>query len=222
MLGPAGFVDLFNSQFDPEQHRFKIVQRFDVLPKPGITQPKQLEELTAIINDNGPYALIEFTGALPRTKLYSNWQVNTNDQAVLNALADLKFDPEKTVLVSTPQPDLPAMATNENSGTVEFKSYSPKQIVLATQAATPSVLLLNDKYDPGWRVIMDGKPAELLRCNYIMRGVYLPAGSHTVEFQFSLPDKLLYVTLTALAVGIFLCGFLVVTGRHKAGGVDRS
>ena len=54
---------------------------------------------------------------------------------------------------------------------MEFKSYSPKQIVFATNATAPSVLLLNDKYDPNWRVTVDGKPAELLRCNYIMRGV---------------------------------------------------
>ena len=33
--------------------------------------------------DNGTYALIEFTGALPRAKLYSHWQVSTNDTATL-------------------------------------------------------------------------------------------------------------------------------------------
>ena len=49
-----------------------------------------------------------------------------------------------------------------------------------------------------WRVTVDGKPAELLRCNFIMRGVYLPApGRHTVEFSFSLPHQPLYVTLAA-------------------------
>ena len=35
LLGPAALLDLFNEQFDPEQHRFRIVQRFDVVAKPG-------------------------------------------------------------------------------------------------------------------------------------------------------------------------------------------
>ena len=36
------------------QHRFRIVQRFDVLPKPGICNSDQrLEELTAIPDDDG-------------------------------------------------------------------------------------------------------------------------------------------------------------------------
>jgi len=215
LLGPAGFLEVFNAQFDTGKNRFRIVQRFDVSAKPGVAQPTKLEELTAIPNQNGPYALFEFTGALPRAKLYSNWQVNTNDLVNLKTLADLNFDPAKTVLVSTPQKDLPAVATNENSGTVEFKSYSPKHIILAAQAPAPSVLLFNDKYDPNWRVTVDGQPASLLRCNFIMRGVHLPAGAHTVEFRFSLPHGPLYVTLAAIAIGLVLIGLLIFLERRK-------
>ncbi|MEI9866641.1 MAG: YfhO family protein [Limisphaerales bacterium] len=215
LLGAAGFLDAMNQQLDPDQHRFRIVQRFGIVPKPGIIQPTRFEELTAVPDANGPFALFEFTGALPRAKLYSNWQVNTNDQVNLNTLADLNFDPAKTVLISTPQTGLPASATNENSGTVEFKSYSPKHIIFSANSQTPSVLLLNDKYDPNWRVTVDGKPAELLRCNYIMRGVYLPAGTHTVEFQFSLPLRPMYITLTAIATGIVLISLLIFLQRRK-------
>jgi hypothetical protein len=215
LLGPAGFLNVFNTQFDPGQQRFRIVQRFDVAPKPGIARVTQLEQLTAVPYADGAYALFDFAGALPRAKLYGCWQVNTNDQAVLKTLADLNFDPAQTVLVDTPQHDLPVTATNENSGTVEITSYAPKNIVLAANATVPSVLLLNDKYDPHWRVTVDGKPAELLRCNYIMRGVYLMPGAHTVEFQFRLPNKPLYVTLTAIGTGLLLAGYLLISARKS-------
>jgi len=213
LLGAAGYLDVLNQQLDPAQRRFRIAQRFEIGPKPGFLQAQQLEEITAIPNDNGRYALFEFTGALPRAKLYSNWQVNTNDEAVLKTLADLNFDPAKTVLIDAPLKDLPLTATNENSGTVAFTSYAPKHLVFAANAAAPSVLLLNDQYDPGWSVTVDGRPAELLRCNYLMRGVYLPAGAHTVEFRFTLPHKLLYVTLSAMLLGILLGAYLLVAGR---------
>jgi hypothetical protein len=216
LLGPAAFLDPFNALFDPVQHRFRIVQRFSIGLKPGVSEFHQrLEELTAYQNNDGDYALFDFTGALPRAKLYSNWQVNTNDQSVLNTLADLNFDPAQTVLISTPQKEFAAMATNENSGTVEFKSYAPKRIIFAASAPAPSVLLLNDKYDPNWRVTVDGKPAQLLRCNFIMRGVYLPPGAHNVEFQFSVPNKAIYVTVAAVIIGLFLIGFLIFLQRHK-------
>ena len=211
LLGAAGYLEVMNQQLDPAQKRFRIVQRFEVAPKPGITQPTRLEELTAVPADNGNFALFEFTGALPRAKLYSNWQVNTNSQAVLATLADLNFDPAKTVLVSTPSKNLPPVATNENTGTVEYKSYAPKKIILAATATAPSVLLLNDKFDPNWRVTVDGKPAELLRCNFLMRGVPVPPGTHKVEFTFSVSNKMLYVTISAISVGILLCALLFFT-----------
>jgi hypothetical protein len=213
LLGPAGFLDVMNRQLDPDQQRFRIVRRFNIVPKPDAKDPQhRLEEWTAVLDDSGDYALFEFTGALPRAKLYSNWLVSTNDTATLQTLTDKNFDPQQTVLVSTPLPVAPGM-TNQNSGTVEFKSYAPKDIVFNANAAAPSVLLLNDKFDPHWSVRVDGKPAGLLRCNFIMRGVYLAPGGHTVEFRFTLPHKPLYVTLTAMAVGIFLTGLLIFLER---------
>jgi hypothetical protein len=215
LLGPAGFLDVMNQQLDPAKQRFRILQRFEVMPKPGIAQPTRLEELTAVPNENGNYALFEFTGALPRAGIYTSWQVNTNDAANLKTLADLDFDPAKTVLVSTPQTGLPMIATNQGFGSVAYQSYAPKHIVLSAQTDTPSVLLLNDKYDAQWQVQVDGKPAELLRCNFLMRGVYLPTpGKHTVDFSFRLPHKPLYVTLSAVLVGLGLGGFVWYSSRR--------
>jgi hypothetical protein len=94
-------------------------------------------------------------------------------------------------------------------GSVEYRGYDTKHIELSAQTTAPSVLLLNDKFDPNWRVTVDGQPAELLRCNFIMRGVYLPAaGQHTIVFQFNLPFQPLYVTLAAMSLGLVLCGIL--------------
>ena len=215
VLGAAGFLNVMNQELDPGKGRFRILQRFDIVPKPGVTRLSQLAQMTAVTNSDGDLALFEFTGALPRAKLYANWQVNTNDPAVLKKLADLNFDPVQTVLVDTPEKGLPGISTNANTGTVEFKSYAPKDIVLSANATQPSVLLLNDKYDPQWTVTVDGQPAPLLRCNYIMRGVYLMPGAHTVKFHFAMPNKPLYVTLTALVVGLGLAGFLFYSTRKS-------
>ena len=254
LLGPAVFIDQLNQQFDPARKRFRIADRFDLIPRPEVAVPNGYSPeqfvsylppnlITARPSANGPYALFDFTGALPRAKLYSNWQmpmndktavsgltetnlganawallqqVHTNDFLTLNELASPAFDPWQTVLLaeSPAVPNPPATTTNGNSGTVEFTSYSPKDIKLHTQAATPTVLLLNDAYDPHWRVFVDDKSAPLLRANFIMRGVYLTPGEHKVEFYFSLPVKPLYVTLSAMVVGILLCGFLFYL-EHK-------
>jgi hypothetical protein len=214
LLGAADWVEPMNTLLDPQRRRFRIAKRFDLVAKPGVLQPTGLEDLTAMLADAGDLALIEFTGTLPRAKLFGNWQVNTNDTENLKQLVSPEFDPLKTVLVSTPQNNLPALATNDVAGTVEFQSYSTKRIVLAANAAAPSILLLNDKFDDNWRVTVDGKPAALLRCNFIMRGVPLSPGAHTVEFAFSIPNRPLFITLAGLCVAILLGGWLLLEQRR--------
>jgi len=184
---------------------------FDIVPKPGVTRVTQLEQLTAVASPTGPYAVIDFTAALPRACLYADWQVETNDAAALETLASPGFNPAQVVLVDTPiaPPSSPG-TTNAAPGTVEVVSYAPKQVVLQATNAQPAVLLLNDKFDPNWRVTVDGVPAPVLRCNSVMRGVFLNPGKHRIEFSFQPPVNSLYVSMAALGVSIVLLGLLIV------------
>ena len=212
-MGNVDTLSFLNDGFDPGRRRFRIAQRFEIIPKPGVTQPRQYSDLTATLKDDGRYALFEFTGALPRAALYSNWQVITNGPAILSTLASTNFDSGLTVLVSQPLP-VPSPGTT-NAGTVTYQSYSPKRIVLNVEATSPAVLLLNDKYDPQWSVTVDGRSAELFRCNFLMRGVYVTPGHHTVEYDFNVPHQPMYVTLTAIVLGIGLSGFIFAATRRR-------
>jgi hypothetical protein len=214
LLGPAGFLEPLNQQLDP-QGRFRVVMTFEIVPRPGVSRPTRLEELTASPSADGRYALFEFAGALPRAKLYSNWRVVTNDQAALDLLPSAEFKPQEEVIVSAPVPEPPLTAEpSTNTGSVAFVSYAPKRIELKADAHVPSILLLNDKHDPNWRVSVNGKPQPLLRCNYIMRGVHLPAGDHTVVFTFEPPTGALYISVAALIGGLLLLVIVVAGGSR--------
>jgi len=214
VLGPTQFAEAYNQQYDPLHKRFRPLTNFNVVAKPGFSRVTRVEELTAALDPAGQYALFEFAGALPRAKLFTHWQVNTNDHEVLTQLADPAFEPTATVLVSSELPASPPTTTNAPAGRVEFEHYEPKHIRLQTQSETPSVLLLNDRYHPDWKVLVDGKPETLLRCNYIMRGVHLPAGRHTVEFRFDPSARALCVSLAAVAIGLVLCGVLAFSNKR--------
>jgi hypothetical protein len=233
-LAPAAYLDLANNQVDPVQRRFHYAQRYSIAYKPGVVNPTEMEQLTLETNANGDYALIEFAGALPRAKLYTHWETNslaelknfstgnlspsdqfifsgsgTNGFLTLQKLASPNFDPDQTVLLDAPVPGMaPASLNGQTSGTVDFKSYEPKHIILSAQASAPSILLLSDRYDPNWHVLVDGKPAPMLRADFIMRGVYLTPGSHTVEFLFSQPHGPLFITVLTMFGGISLCALL--------------
>jgi hypothetical protein len=208
-FGMPQFVDMLNQQVDPAQKRFRPQTLFTI-----DRTPKQ-ESIVSITNNTGPFALLEFGGALPRAKLYSQWQVSTNDEETLKQLASAEFNPEQTVIVAGEAPAPGEGRASVTASQVEFTSYAPKHIKFKARAETPSILLLNDKYDPDWKVLVDGKAASLLRANFIMRGVHVPAGKHMVEFRFEPKITGLYVTLAAATLGVLLCAILLVPRKPQ-------
>ena len=216
ILGGTNDVAFFNRQFDPAKSRFTVASNFVVGLRPGTKNPNApgTEDFTTQFNSAGPYSLIRFDGALPRARLYSQWQVQTNDATTLETLAKREFDPQATVIVNAPIAPS-AAALGQAAGEVITQSYRPKEIRLAAQATGDSVLLLNDHWSAHWRVTVDGQPSELLRCNYVMRGVRLSPGSHEVVFRFQPPMTWLYVSLASLLGGFGLLGFVIVDERKN-------
>jgi hypothetical protein len=208
VVGTGGnFAEALNQVFDPQKRRFRAHTSFNLF-----FRNPEARTIGARVEENGPFALVEFTGALPRAKLFTQWQTSTNEQATLDKLTDPAFDPHQVVLVadSIPSPG----ATNATPGTVEIVSYAPKRVELKANATAPSVLLLNDKFDPGWKVSVDGKTAPVLRANFLMRGVQLPAGQHIVVFTYQPASKVFYISLGATLLGLALCGFVWWGGRR--------
>ncbi len=197
------------NQLAEPRNSFRTLMRMDMVNKPGIDQPEDAGDMTIQTNSTGAIALIEFTRALPRTKLYSNWQA-ADDPSTLQTLASQGFDPEKTVMVAkdTPLTQTPG-SPDADPGTVKITQYRAKDLILQANAKTPAVVLLNDRSGEGWSVTVDQKPAQLLRCNYIMRGVFVPPGLHTVEFRFRAELKFLYISTTAFVIGVLLGGYVI-------------
>lgn len=217
LLGVTESEESVNRQLDPVKHRIRIAQRFQLVAKPGVRHVTSLDQVTAELDPNGPYALYEFTGALPRAKLYGNWEIATNDAAVLKELTTPTFDAQHRLIVSSGAiSESRAAGTNENAGSVHYVHYSPKDIALKTDAPTDTVLLLNDRFEPNWKVWVDGKPEALLRCNYLMRGVHLAPGQHNVEFRFLPPLKTLPISTAGIGLGVVLLCGVIATGRRNA------
>jgi Bacterial membrane protein YfhO len=216
-------LDWFNRLFDPKLNRFTPKLRYALTLKPGVTPPSTntamadaIQAYTAVQSDRGPLALLEFSGALPRAKLYSQWESISDTATMLYRLRSPEFDPATSVIVDRPIPGFtPSPSTPP--GDVSITTYSPKHLTLSANSKAPSVLLLNDRWHENWKVTVDGKEEPLLRANFIMQGVALAPGQHTVEFRFATPVTTLWVSASALAIGLLLTGLLVLfPGSPKA------
>jgi uncharacterized membrane protein YfhO len=65
-----------------------------------------------------------------------------------------------------------------------LERYDRERVVARATARRKSLLVLTDVQYPGWRATVDGKSADIERVDYLLRGVVVPAGTHTVEFSY--------------------------------------
>ena len=154
-------------------------------------------------------SIYENPTVLPRAYLVGEFEVQTDPVAALMRLRagpEQGFDPHRRVMLTeqpeiTPQPD--------SSASARVQKYSYHQIVIATQSASPQMLVVSDNYYPnpaGWQAYIDNQPVKTYRANYCFRAISVPAGTHQVEFRFhSRAFTLgLWTSLTALVIGMAL------------------
>lgn len=92
----------------------------------------------------------------------------------------------------------------DSSGTITLVEHSPKFLRYESESTTNGLAVFSEIYYPGWEVTIDGQPAAMLRSNYILRAVAIPAGSHTIEFAFRPKPYLVGNKVTAASSWIAL------------------
>jgi hypothetical protein len=126
--------------------------------------------------------------ALPRVLFVTDWR-----QADFGALIASgnwpPFDPTRTVLLeSLPKGDdaIAKLASAPTPGSqVGIRRYENTKVVIEVDAAQPGFVVLHDVWHPWWTATVDGRNAPMLRANVLFRAVQVPAGHHTLTFEFN-------------------------------------
>jgi hypothetical protein len=72
-----------------------------------------------------------------------------------------------------------------NNSSIKLAEYQPNRLIYESNADTEKLAVFSEIYYPkGWRISVDGQEAEMVRANYILRAMLIPAGKHTIEFRF--------------------------------------
>ena len=154
---------------------------------------------------DGLQVVLENRDAMPKAWLVPSVLNVAAPQQALGTVLNPQFDPRQLAVVESPPPlqlAQPGSASAAVVGNVLLKRYEGEQIDLSVANAANAMLVLGEKYYRGWKATVDGKPVDIQRVNYILRGVYLIPGTHKVEFRFDpLPFKIgKYLTLASFAL----------------------
>ncbi|HEX9956063.1 MAG TPA: hypothetical protein VGA96_02365, partial [Fibrella sp.] len=131
------------------------------------------------------------------------WFVQTVQQ-VADADAEMAalktLNPQQTAIVdkrfANQVTGLPATLTP--AGTIQLTAYTPDKLTYLSDTPTEQVAVFSEVYYRGnedWKAYVDGKEVPHFRANYILRGMRVPAGRHTIEFRFDPPVVALGNTL---------------------------
>src|SRR5690606_10302845 len=97
---------------------------------------------------------------------------------------------------------------------IALKSYHPNKVEYISRLSAPRVAVFSEViYKPNidWTSTVDGKDHPHFRANYILRAMLVPAGEHTITFEFkpSAYSKFKWVSLAASGMVFLLIGISV-------------
>lgn len=77
----------------------------------------------------------------------------------------------------------------DSSAYIRLAKYGLNDISFVSSNRNEGFAVFSDiYYDKGWKAYVDGKETPIVKANYVLRALKLPAGNHTIEFKFH-PDS---------------------------------
>ncbi len=73
----------------------------------------------------------------------------------------------------------------DSLASIQLVSYEPNQLKYVSNNSNEGFAVFSEMYyQNGWKATIDGKEAQILNVNYVLRGLKVPSGKHTIEFKF--------------------------------------
>ena len=73
----------------------------------------------------------------------------------------------------------------DSLASIKLDNFKPNVVRYTSNNTNDGLAVFSEVYYPkGWNATIDGKAADIFRVNYVLRGLKIPAGKHSIEFKF--------------------------------------
>jgi hypothetical protein len=153
--------------------------------------------------------------ALPRATVVDRYRVVTPAKAILDSVKNAEDSAPLTYLEKEPGTAIgPAP-----DATARITSYRLNDVTIDVDNPGPGagLLRLADAWYPDWKATVNGRPAEVLKADYLLRAVVVPPGKHTVVFRFDSSPMRTGLAISLASLGAALALLVVdLLARRRA------
>lgn len=168
----------------------------------------------------GPETIMRNNASLPRMWFVDRIRAIPDEDAHLQAMADPAWNPGEEALLF----EDPGALDPGSGGTATLTEYRPREIRATVDSPGNSLLVLSEiYYPPGWRAWIDGRPAKILRADYVLRALVVPPGSHEIRMRYDPPTFRAGVMISGTTYTVLLVGLgvsLLFARRKRRSGGD--
>lgn len=123
--------------------------------------------------------------------------LKTKEEATLNTLENGGQDFKGAESIS-----------KDSTASIKLETYKPNYLKYVSTNSNAGFGVFSEIYYPkGWKATIDGKEATILNVNYVLRGLQIPAGKHTIEFKFE-PEVVKTGGMIALISSVLMLGVI--------------
>jgi hypothetical protein len=201
----------------PEPRRAELVRSlagrayFDMVGAEFFVRPSSAPyaDLTPVAAPEGLPALYRSGRGFPPAYVVQRARVATDEEA----LAVLRGDDASSLRQEVLLAEGAGMEGSACASEVRWRERRRNSLKLSVEACAPGYLVLTDAFFPGWEATVDGAPAPIVRANYLVRAVRVPAGAHEVRMRYR--PRSFQVGSALSLLGLAACiGALLWRGRR--------
>ncbi len=187
-----------------------------IVTRPGTSLDREGHDALHAVHRGDDATVYRNDLAIRRTLVAPLVTIAADEDAEFATVTASDFDPRDSVVVAAAE--LPPGTTEREltgAGSARIVEESNARVAIRTETDGQALVLLGDAWADGWRVTVDGRPAEALRADVVLRGVVVPAGSHEVVWAYSVPGLKAGIAASALGLAVLFAWAAVPLARRR-------